>query len=315
MNIEHGQLSLKRLREDEADAAQPDTAQRVKTDAARSSVFSAPAQLYGVASGATAALPPGWTSAVDTIYNTVYYFNASTGERSWTRPGEVPAAATTAAVVPPPPPPPPKKERLPPGWRSVLDPASGKPYFVHACGETRWERPPDAAAQAGLKRCSGCGGFGTGLLKSHGYCLHCSRVLNRMPPHTASISAPPAAASVSEAAAVAPPSAIGPQPSTAPAAAPVNLPPATAAAIQREALAAMGAGRGRGKGKAGDAEALDPMDPSAYSDAPRGGWSRGLPVPGMDPAKARGTGGAAAVAAPPQQGPVSDGRDGLGQAD
>ena len=32
------------------------------------------------------ALPPGWQAATDPTYQTVYYYNAATGERSWTRP-------------------------------------------------------------------------------------------------------------------------------------------------------------------------------------------------------------------------------------
>jgi len=37
-----------------------------------------------------------------------------------------------------------------------------------------------------------------------------------------------------------------------------------------------GGGRGRGGGGRGREEEVDPMDPSAYSDAPRGGWGAGL---------------------------------------
>ncbi len=33
-----------------------------------------------------------------------------------------------------------------------------------------------------------------------------------------------------------------------------------------------------GRGRGGMSDELDPMDPAAYSDAPRGGWSRGLEV-------------------------------------
>jgi hypothetical protein len=32
------------------------------------------------------ALPKGWSQAVDPTYNHVYYFNVSTGERTWERP-------------------------------------------------------------------------------------------------------------------------------------------------------------------------------------------------------------------------------------
>ena len=43
-------------------------------------------------------LPEGWSSAVDPAYNHVYYFNVSTGQRTW----EKPAAAPKAAPAQPP---------------------------------------------------------------------------------------------------------------------------------------------------------------------------------------------------------------------
>ncbi|CBY31861.1 unnamed protein product [Oikopleura dioica] len=36
----------------------------------------------------------------------------------------------------------------------------------------------------------------------------------------------------------------------------------------------------RNKKRRGDDEFDDPMDPAAYSDAPKGNWSRGIPRPG-----------------------------------
>ena len=37
-------------------------------------------------------LPEGWSSAVDPTYNHVYYFNVSTGQRTWEKPAATPAA-------------------------------------------------------------------------------------------------------------------------------------------------------------------------------------------------------------------------------
>ena len=38
-------------------------------------------------------LPGGWSSAVDPTYNHVYYFNVSTGQRTWEKPAAVPKAS------------------------------------------------------------------------------------------------------------------------------------------------------------------------------------------------------------------------------
>ncbi len=61
-------------------------------------------------------LPPNWHEAVDPTYNHPYYYNPTTGERSWVRP----------KVLPP----------LAPGWEEAKDPASGVPYYFNAA--TGW---------------------------------------------------------------------------------------------------------------------------------------------------------------------------------
>lgn len=38
------------------------------------------------AAAASDALPEGWAQALDPTYNHVYYYNSSTGERTWERP-------------------------------------------------------------------------------------------------------------------------------------------------------------------------------------------------------------------------------------
>ncbi len=38
-------------------------------------------------------LPEGWSSALDPTYNHVYYFNVSTGQRTWEKPTAAPKAS------------------------------------------------------------------------------------------------------------------------------------------------------------------------------------------------------------------------------
>lgn len=42
-------------------------------------------------------LPEGWSSAVDPAYNHLYYFNVSTGQRTWEKPVAAPMAAPAQA--------------------------------------------------------------------------------------------------------------------------------------------------------------------------------------------------------------------------
>ena len=135
-----------------------------------------------------------------------------------------------------------------------------------------------------MKRCKGCGGFGRGLVKAHGYCLYCSRVLNKPPPggypvETAE-AAPAAPAHASHAHAHAPPAVVRSAPAPVAAAAAFR----SSSAVTRPPSGMMGGGRGgggRGAGGRGRGrgrrpppmdDVIDPMDPSSYSDAPRGGW-------------------------------------------
>ena len=63
-------------------------------------------------------LPLGWQSAQAS--GKTYYYNATTGERSWEFP----------------------KPKLPSGWSAANDPSTGKEYYYNATTkETRWERP------------------------------------------------------------------------------------------------------------------------------------------------------------------------------
>uniref|UniRef100_A0A061RJ26 Polyglutamine-binding protein 1 n=3 Tax=Tetraselmis sp. GSL018 TaxID=582737 RepID=A0A061RJ26_9CHLO len=203
-------------------------------------------------------LPPGWEQAVDPTYNHVYYYNPSTGERTWVRPGHGQEGAKPLPAA--------DSDGLPPGWVAATDPASGVAYYCNASlGLTQWERPGGSAEFLPAASFSGprpgyafkAGPSGVGYY------------LDRPP------AADPAAA----------------------AAAPASLPPGgpSAAAAQeperpretrqeraereqmerRMRLQAANGPRRRGRGGP-DRDELDPMDPSAYSDAPKGGWSMGL---------------------------------------
>lgn len=273
----------------------------------------------------TTSLPPGWASAFDPTYGVVYYFNASTGERTWTRPG-----TEAAPPLPPPPPAAAGKERLPPGWRRMHDPSTGLAYYVHAASrETSWTPPVDAAVLAGMRRCTGCGGYGIGLLRSHGYCDHCSRILGRMPPGTAQVAAAPAAPMAMPAPVVTPTHV------AVATAAPRPAPRAAPASRMMVVAAGRGGGRRAARGGRGALEEDDPMDPSSYSDAPKGSWSTGLassraadptasgplfqqrplPSPGAVLSKNAGSALRGAPSIGPAGMPPPRSKDGLGEAD
>ena len=72
-------------------------------------------------------LPPGWEAAKDASSDKIYYYNRTTGERSWEQPGGTEKAS---------------ENNLPAGWSSAKDPTTGKKYYYHAATkETRWDRP------------------------------------------------------------------------------------------------------------------------------------------------------------------------------
>jgi hypothetical protein len=76
-------------------------------------------------------LPSGWEAAYDCTSQKTYYYNRSTGERSWEPPSPVGATRT-----------PPTQNSLPPGWTVAKDASTGKEYYYHALSQkTQWERP------------------------------------------------------------------------------------------------------------------------------------------------------------------------------
>jgi len=86
-------------------------------------------------------LPPGWHESFDPQYQRNYYYNYSTGERTWTKPEWKPNAVPVAAPAAP------AAAALPASarWEKAIDPARGKPYFYnHATKESAWTLPEGA---------------------------------------------------------------------------------------------------------------------------------------------------------------------------
>ncbi|KAM7271657.1 hypothetical protein ACFE04_030871 [Oxalis oulophora] len=154
-----------------------------------------------------------------------------------------------------------------------VSPDGHKYYYNPKTGISQWENPhlskgvssektevsaPQTVANSiwddrslAMEKCMGCGGWGVRLVQMWGYCNHCTRVLNLpqcqyLPTRTST-------------------KAREDFDKTAPNQSSDKKPPS-----------------GKGNKKDGKKRAhaeddeLDPMDPSAYSDAPRGGWVVGL---------------------------------------
>jgi WW domain len=99
-----------------------------------------------------------WESATDPATGNTYYYNASTGERTWTKPGQVSKATMETNQEARPDTAAPKESQLdegstnplPTGWKTATDPASGKEYYYHAAtGQTSWEFPLQAKSEGG----------------------------------------------------------------------------------------------------------------------------------------------------------------------
>ncbi|KFK36956.1 hypothetical protein AALP_AA4G194400 [Arabis alpina] len=214
----------------------------------------------------TSTLPLGWVDVKDPASGATYYFNQHTGTTQWERPLELPPATSNVPPVPP------KEE-----WIETLDETSGQKYYYNTRTHvSQWEPPVSVQNPAlqkptttnsnnaitqntvnerreqpssQLPRCSGCGGWGVGLVQRWGYCVHCTRVFNL------------------------------PEKQFLPAS--LNSFTNTGDSGQKDtnqrssSKPPMKKGVGKKRAHAEDDD-LDPMDPSAYSDAPRGGWVVGL---------------------------------------
>lgn len=210
-------------------------------------------------------LPSGWVEATDPASGALYYYNEKTGMSQWERPSN-----STSSSQPPPP-----LNLLPENWVEALDETTGKKYFYNSKTHvSQWERPDSSQnCETGVsrnlatryfndklvtpRRCMGCNGWGIDLVQNWGYCNHCTRVLNL--PQSHYLSARSNNVHQDHAA--------------------VKVEADKKETRQRSNLKPpMGKGNKRdGRKRAyNDDDELDPMDPSSYSDAPRGGWVVGL---------------------------------------
>lgn len=238
-------------------------------------------------------LPQGWVEATDSESGHVYYYNEITGKTQWERPVEM--------VILPPPPPPPSLPPLPQDWEEAIENTTGQKYYYNIkTNVSQWERPKASVSEniqsdnkisvlsgsekAGdgstssskFKKCQGCGGWGRGLVQAWNYCNHCTRTLNIPVP----LNMVPSAKQSTYLP--------GPEEQSDP-----NFKHKwqsdIASAVEEESVKKDLKHRSAAKPPSGkgykkdhrkripsDSDELDPMDPSSYSDAPRGGWVVGL---------------------------------------
>uniref|UniRef100_A0A0D6R7C0 Polyglutamine-binding protein 1 n=1 Tax=Araucaria cunninghamii TaxID=56994 RepID=A0A0D6R7C0_ARACU len=238
-------------------------------------------------------LPQGWVEAIDSGSGHVYYYNESTGKSQWERPSE--------NVILPLPPPPPSLPPLPQDWEETTDNVTGQKYYYNVkTNISQWERPKASdsvtihgdsktsilfgSEKAGngipstskIKKCAGCGGWGQGLVQAWNYCNHCTRTLN--------IPVPQHLLAGTKQNAYLPNAEEQSQPEFK-----HKWQPDIVAAVEDRSTKMDTKHRSGAKPPIGksykrdnrkrmpsDNDELDPMDPSSYSDAPRGGWVVGL---------------------------------------
>ncbi|KAF3442194.1 hypothetical protein FNV43_RR16110 [Rhamnella rubrinervis] len=229
-------------------------------------------------------LPPGWVEVKDPASGSSYYCNESTGKSQWKRPVETSFTAQPSTHLP-----------LPEVWVEALDETTGHKYYYNTkTNVSQWECPNSSQQIAyqhdesiisanvadvnwdiqssellqiedqpsELVRCIGCGGWGVGLVQMWGYCNHCTRALglpqsqflrNSFNSHSqiTQTSNPADIKGDSD---------------------------RNASRQRSNWKPPMGKGSRRDSRKrvCSEDDELDPMDPSSYSDAPRGGWVVGL---------------------------------------
>lgn len=217
----------------------------------------------------TGKLPPGWVEAKDPSTGASYYYNESIGKSQWEKPGE---KSLNAHI--------PFTTGLGGDWVEAVDETTGHKYYYNTrTNISQWECPDltqsvaserpgswvsentvsENLASQSPDRCISCGGWGVGLVQLWGYCNHCTRILNL--PQSQCLS------TITD----------NQQHNTKFASTKDN--PGNKAPKQRsngKSLPVKGHRKDKRKHADNDDDELDPMDPSSYSDAPRGGWIVGL---------------------------------------
>ncbi|XP_052731292.1 uncharacterized protein LOC108326172 isoform X2 [Vigna angularis] len=201
-------------------------------------------------------LPPGWVEAKDPGSGACYYYNESTGKSQWEKPQE--SYLTEQS---------PSSSHLPENWVESLDETTGHKYYYNTKTHiSQWERPNLAHEvsvgdgydqSSNLPRCMRCGGWGVGLVQAWGYCNHCTRVLNL--PQCQYLS-----------------SSLNNQQSSAAHPSQISDNKSNKERTSSKPPFHKGSRKGGKKRAHAEDDELDPMDPSSYSDAPRGGWVVGL---------------------------------------
>ncbi|XP_048495954.1 uncharacterized protein LOC104889567 isoform X2 [Beta vulgaris subsp. vulgaris] len=214
-------------------------------------------------------LAPEWVEAKDPESGVSYYYNQSTGKSQWEKPVETNLSSQSPSTL-----------SITEDWEEALDETSGQKYYYNKKTQvSQWEPPqvmqpaskvlvPDGTSrnvhdgiwldQSSMpERCLGCGGWGVGLVQAWGYCNHCTRIKLPQSQHLGQGGnrlqnksdmngrQDPDKQSFNQRSSSRPP-------------------------ISR------GGGRHHKKRTYSEDDELDPMDPSSYSDAPRGGWVVGL---------------------------------------
>ncbi|CAL1352273.1 unnamed protein product [Linum trigynum] len=215
-------------------------------------------------------LLPGWAEAKDPTTGVPYYYNERTGVTQWERPLETPPTKQGPLPL-----------ALPGNWVETVDETTGHKYYFNTKTQvSQWEHPHSSSVLAAQRasamntvktdpvvmneqssyhtRCTECGGWGVGLVQSWGYCNHCTRELNLPQSEYITPNYQRQASTFGNS--------NGNHSNKGAEKRPNGRPPFGKGNNKKES---------RKRSYTEDDE-LDPMDPSSYSDAPRGGWVVGL---------------------------------------
>ncbi|KAH6835305.1 WW domain-containing protein [Perilla frutescens var. hirtella] len=251
-------LRARGILKDSQKAGYPSESENVNRSDAQSTQVTAPGNL-----------PPGWIEARDPENGAVFYHHASSGKSQWEKPIEV--ASTTVFATPP----------LLEDWIEAFDETTGQKYYYNKkTNVSQWEQPGSQQSVAPqhyetivssnamdgqledkastFPRCMGCGGWGLGLVQSSGCCNHCTRLHSLQQSQYSSASAESHKQATSA----------GNQGDSE------KKPPKQRSDTKPPPW--RGNRKDSKKRTYSEDDELDPMDPSSYSDAPRGGWVVGL---------------------------------------